>query len=158
MRRTKPTQKKAVGEVSFKSDEPVQELDETVFLFSVNLNNRDKDSCQVDLELNSKLTNFKIDTGADITVISEVTYNSLLPMPPLQSSKAVPCSPGGAVHCVGEIKAVLSYKSVNYPVRVFVLRGENVSCLLAGELSCKMGLVKRVHEITDHKCLETLGY
>ena len=130
MCRTKPTQKKAVGEVSFKSDKPVQELDETFFLVSANLNNRDKDSWQVDLELNGKLTNFKIDTGADITVISEATYNSLLPMPPPQSSTVVLCSPRGAVNCVGKIKAVLSYKSVNYPIRIFVLRGENISCLL----------------------------
>lgn len=46
--RTKPTQKKAVGEVSYKScPDPVQESDETFFLGSVNLNNRDKDPWQV---------------------------------------------------------------------------------------------------------------
>ena len=150
-------QKKAVGEVSRKLDTPAQEWDETFFLGSVKSNNIDENDWQVELELNGKPTKFKIDTAADITVISEVTYNSLVPILPLQSSTAVLCSPGGTVTCNGEIKAVLSYKSVDYSVCIFVVRGENVNCLLGRELSCKMGLVKRVREITDHNVFGDIG-
>ena len=60
----------------------------------------------------------------------------------LQSSTAVLCSPGGTVTWYDEIKAFLSYKSVDYSVRIFVVCGENVNCMLGRELSCKMGLVK----------------
>ena len=83
--RTKAVQKKAVGEVSWKLDTPARELDETFFLGSVKSNNSDENDWQVELELNGKPTKFKIDTGADITVISEATYNNLVPTPPLQS-------------------------------------------------------------------------
>ena len=41
--------------------------------------NGKKDPWEVELELNGKLTKFKIDTGADITVIPEAVYSSLVP-------------------------------------------------------------------------------
>ena len=94
-------QKKAVGELLRKSDEPVQQWDETFFLGSVNSSDRDKDPWEIKLKLNGKPMKFKIDTGADITVISEATYDSLLPVPPFLSSTAVLCSPGGIVACIG---------------------------------------------------------
>lgn len=61
---------------------------------------------------------------------------------------------------LGKLKQ--SYKSVNYPVRIFVVRGENkfcrkFNCLLARELSCKIGLVEKVHEITDHEVFGDIG-
>ena len=107
--------------------------------------------------MNGKLTKFKIDTGADITVIPEAVYNSLVPRPLLQLTTAILCSPGGTITCIGEITVVLSYKSVNYSVRIFVVRGENVNCLLGREHSCQMGLVKRVCEITDHDVFGDIG-
>ena len=155
--RTKTMQRKAVGEVLRKLDDDVQEWDETFFLGLVMSSNREKDPWQVELELNGKLTKFKIDTGADITVILEAVYNSLVPRPPLQLTTAVLCSPGGTVTCIGEISVVLSYKSVNYSVRIFVVRGEDVNCLLGREHSCQMGLVKRVREITDHNVFGDIG-
>ena len=79
-----------VGEVLRKLDDDVQEWDETFFLGSVMSSNGEKDPWQVELELNGKLTKFKIDTGADITVIPEAVYNSLGPRPPLQLAVADP--------------------------------------------------------------------
>ena len=139
---TKTMQKKAVGEVLRKLDDDVQEWDETFFLGSVMSSNGEKDPWLVELELNGKLTKFKIDTGAYITVIPEAVYNSLVPRLRLQLTTAVLCSPGGTVTCIGEIPVVLSYKSVNYSVRIFVVRGENVNCLLGREHSCQMGLLR----------------
>jgi hypothetical protein len=49
--RTKTVQRKAVGEISKTSDELVREWDETFFLCSVMLCNRDKDPWQVDLKV-----------------------------------------------------------------------------------------------------------
>ena len=61
-------QRKAVGEVLRKLDDDVQEWDETFFLGTVMSSNGEKDPWQVELELNGKLTKFKIDTGADTIV------------------------------------------------------------------------------------------
>jgi hypothetical protein len=121
--------------------------------------NRDKDPWQVDLKLDGQPTEFKIDTGADVTVIPEATYSNLVPRPPLQSTTAVLQGPGGKIACICEITAILSYKLVDYSVRIFVVRGESVNCLLSRELSTQMamGLVKRVHEITDHSVLGDMG-
>ncbi|CAB4017360.1 Retrovirus-related Pol poly from transposon [Paramuricea clavata] len=155
--RTKTVQRKAVGEISKKSDELVREWDETFFLGSVMSCNRDKDPWQVDLKLNGQPTKFNIDTGADITVIQEAIYSNLVPRPLLQSTTAVLQGPGGIIACIGEITAIFSYKLVEYSVRIVVVREENVNCLLGRELSTQMGLVKRVHEITDHSVFGDIG-
>ena len=84
--------------------------------------NRDKDPWQVDLKLDGQPTEFKIDTGADVTVIPEATYSNLVPRPPLQSTTAVLQGPGGKIACICEITAILSYKLVDYSVRIFVVR------------------------------------
>lgn len=110
--RTKTMQGRAVGEVSeFKPEGNVQKWSETFFLGSVMSTNSDKEHWQVKLKLNGKLTSFKIDTGADITVIPEATYNSLSQRPPLKPTTAVLCSPGGTIMCVGEFIGNLSYKA-----------------------------------------------
>ena len=46
---------------------------------------------------------------------------------------------------------------MNYSVRIFVVRGENVNCLLGREHSCQMGLVKRVCEITNNNVFGGIG-
>ena len=62
--------------------------------------NQDKDPWQVELKLNGQPTKFKIDTGADITVIPEATYSNLVPRSPLQSTTAVLQGPGAIIACL----------------------------------------------------------
>ena len=100
--RTKTVQRKAVGEISKKSDELVRDWDETFILGSVMSCNRDKDPWQVDLKLNGQPTKFKIDTGADITVIPEAIYGNLVLRSPLQSTTDVLHGPGGIIACIGQ--------------------------------------------------------
>ena len=80
--------------------------------------------------MNGQPTKFKIDTGADITVIPEAIYSNLVPRPPLQSTTDILQGPVGIIACIGEITAILSYKLMEYSVRIFVVRGDNVNCLL----------------------------
>ena len=42
--------------------------------------------------------------GADVSVMSLQTYNSMSPKPPLQKAVAVLHSPGGALDCKGKIE------------------------------------------------------
>lgn len=48
--------------------------------------------------------NFKIDSGADATVISEASYNSLENKPELGNTNVILRSTGGVLQCVGQMK------------------------------------------------------
>ncbi|KAL5017318.1 hypothetical protein ScPMuIL_006907 [Solemya velum] len=79
-----------------------QESDDTFFLRSVT--NCDDQSKAWDVKLkvcNQNLT-FKIDTGADRSIITESTYNSLSPKPKLSSVTSQLQSPGGILKCEGD--------------------------------------------------------
>ena len=50
---------------------------------------------RIGLRINNKLIGFKIDTGADITIISEEMFESLPSRPKLEPSNVELSSPGG---------------------------------------------------------------
>lgn len=93
---------------------------------------------------------FKIDSGADTSVISEATYETLQNKPKLSTVKNILQSPGGVVATRGQflakIKAHVNGQLQNCCFRVVVVRtnGEN---LLSRTVATKLGLIKRIEEI-----------
>ncbi|GFS12539.1 transposon Ty3-G Gag-Pol polyprotein [Elysia marginata] len=51
---------------------------------------------------------FKIDTGADVTVISRKNYDNFIYKPALQTTKIRLNSPGGPIKCLGKFQALIS--------------------------------------------------
>jgi hypothetical protein len=88
---------------------------------------------------------FKIDTGADITVMDEATYRSLPSKPPISPTTAQLMSPGGAVHSIGEFYATTTFRGNQYCFKVIVVPGG--SRLLSRSVATRMGLVVRSEEI-----------
>ena len=58
----------------------------------------------------STLVDFKIDTGADVSIIREETYHSLIPKRPLEPADIPLDSPGGELRCIGQIQSTATYK------------------------------------------------
>ncbi|EDO38514.1 predicted protein [Nematostella vectensis] len=106
-----------------------------------------KNPWTVDLLINQKPVNFKVDTGADITVLSESTYNHLPNPPKLEPERADISSPGGKLICKGQFLTGAQLNGEAYQVKMFVIAGEQVNNLLGRETACKMGLVQRVGEV-----------
>ena len=76
----------------------------------------DETEWYIDLDVNSDPINFKIDSGADVTVISEDIYRR---MPNRMPSKVVLNSPGGQLSNLGQFVArtrvrnsIISFKSL----------------------------------------------
>ena len=69
----------------------------------------------------------KIDTGADISVISENTFSSLKFKPKLSNVNANFESPGGKLHCVLYTTTV---KDKQFRMMLFVVAGPTVNNLL----------------------------
>ena len=77
----------------------------------------------VDLTLNGYLVQFKIDTGADITVIRETEYNGAQDGP-LQSSKTTLNGPSQTpLEVLGKCQANLRHNDRETQDGVFVIKG-----------------------------------
>lgn len=110
------------------------------------------DAWTVKLPILGVLVNFKIDTGADTSVISEKTF-SLMNKPKLRKFETVLDSPGGRLSCLGYFIANAKQKQKQFRFKVHVLSGDG-SHLLGRNVAVAMGLVKRIAEIKQQKALQ----
>ena len=94
------------------------------------------------------LVSFKIDTGADITVISKNVYNSLQNRPPLMVNKTVLNSPGGKLPVLGSFRGDILKDDEHYTFQVFVIDSTLKNNLLSRSVSRKLGLVCRADEVS----------
>ncbi|XP_064476419.1 uncharacterized protein LOC135390594 [Ornithodoros turicata] len=89
---------------------------------------------------------FKVDTGADVTVVSEETYRTYLSTIPLNKPSTILKGPNRSkLQVLGVIKAELEYRLKKLSTDVFVIRGLEEP-LLSSEASEALGLVKRLFE------------
>ena len=104
--RSRACKKKAVSEMQ-------AEQSEEYHLFSVT-NSSNEAPWRVSVKMNGtdRGTSFKIDTGADVSVMSLQTYNNMSPKPPLQKTAAVMRSPAGTLDCKGKIEVTARVKGV----------------------------------------------
>lgn len=96
----------------------------------------------VQLHADSTPVEFKIDTGADVTVISEDTFHTLAPERRLEPPDIPLDSPGGELLCLGRFDATIKHKGRGYTFTAYVVRGHRVNNLLSRTLSVKMNLVR----------------
>lgn len=96
---------------------------------------------------------FRIDTGADVTVMNLKTFRKLKPKQKLVCSSGPLDSPGGALNIVGQFTASTLHKQKRYIFTIYVVQGHTVSNLLGRETAVEMGLVKRVQQVkrTEHQ-------
>ena len=87
-----------------------------------------------------------IDTGADVTVISEETWLAMRNKPQLQPTTVNLNSVGGQVNACGIFNATTRHKQTVYRFDVIVISG-NASNLLARYAAVNMGLIKRLDQI-----------
>jgi len=90
---------------------------------------------------------FKIDTGADITVISDKTYSALKDKPPLQASSAMLQSPGGRLTVKGSFTGDIYRKDMHFRCQVIVVADDLKCNLLSRGVSQKIGVVRRTDAI-----------
>ena len=97
--------------------------------------------------INGQKSQFKIDTGADVSIISLSQYNKLVPKPTLNRTRAVLKSPGGVMKCHGQfVTHVRQENDRQYAVRLFIVDADTENLLGRSEAS-DLNLVKRVQNI-----------
>ncbi|XP_005092519.1 uncharacterized protein K02A2.6-like [Aplysia californica] len=96
----------------------------------------------VTLNLGGRATSFKIDTGANVSIMSKADYNRLSPRPKLKTTSAVLRSPGGVIRSVGEFIATTQHNNRNFAFRVFILNNDT-DCLLSCDTAVCLGLISQ---------------
>ncbi|KAK3795957.1 hypothetical protein RRG08_042951 [Elysia crispata] len=102
----------------------------------------------VDINQCGLSTIFKIDTGADVSVVSRNIYQKLCPKPKLTRSNAILRGPGGLIHHQGEFQACFSHRSTSVNARCFVI--DSSENLLSRDIARKLQLVQRINSIRKH--------
>ncbi len=117
------------------------------FLGSVS-DDANEDEWHVKLSMQGTAVEFKIDTGADITVMSEQTFLKLPCRPHLTKTLADIRSPGGKLDCIGKFLACTERKGQNVSFWTYVVKGPYTNNLLSRKTACEMKLVSRVDSIS----------
>ena len=113
----------------------------------------------MELPVNDSIVEFKIDTGADITVMSQTAFDRLPQSPRLVTTQKIPLvtSPGGKVQCIGKFLARTRFKGQNYRYWVTVIKGPYAHNLLGGTVARRMGLVKRINGVDTNMLADVYG-
>jgi hypothetical protein len=106
---------------------------------------RDDPWCVV-VGINNAPTEFKIDTGADVSVMTYSEYCLLPVRPRLLPVQARLMSPGGPIHSVGAFLGQITYRNRRCTERVIVAKYDGRN-LLSRQASVDLNLVRRVSNI-----------
>lgn len=99
------------------------------------------------IRIGSQDISFKLDTGADVSVISRDTYKSLTPKPTLYNTNAVLQSPDGKLVCLRTFKTnVKTSKCVTESLEIFVIECKTDN-LLSREAATHFDFVKCLDEV-----------
>lgn len=114
--------------------------DEHFFIGSTETNNGKQSPWRVDLFIEGTEINWKIDTGADVNVISKTTWQRI-GEPQLSSCKGVTLqSPGGQVKTLGRFQTCFDK---NFQTTIYVIDNPTDN-LLSRSTASRMNLVKRI--------------
>lgn len=135
------------GKVQAKVYEVLEEEAPALFLDSVSCSDAAEPAWRKTIMTQGGPIDFKLDSGADVTVISEATLKKLQPMPNLETVQTKLMSPGGPLPCKGQFMADAEVKQKRYRFRVLVTEGSTTDNLLSRGAAVRMGLIRRIDEI-----------
>ena len=120
-----------------------EELESDFRNFSVDSVDIDEKPWRVNLKIRDHPVDFKIDTGADVNIISKAQYEKL-PVGPLQITPIIFNSPGGTIKPLEFFTANLKNKKKKKTVKIYVLDNNVDVDLLSRGTANFLNLVKRV--------------
>ena len=90
---------------------------------------------------------FKIDTGADFTIITKKTWLAMKNKPRLEPTAVRLNSVGGQLKAFGQFMAVTKHRNTVYRFNVIVIEGEKITNLLSRDVVADMGHVCRLEQV-----------
>ena len=128
------------------------QAEETEEYFSFLSNNTSNEApWRVSVKLNGadRGTSFKIDTGADVSVMPLQTYKNMSPRPLLQKTGTALRSSGGTLACGGKIRVSAKVNGKDFSLQIFVINSTVTENLPGREAATRMGLITRVDTVDE---------
>ena len=147
---------KNVSEISRQNMETDSSEEDTYFLGTVNTPTTQNNPWVTNLNLNETSVSFKIDSGADVTVIPYKVYQTMRqPIPLLQTKKLLmgPCNHKLLVK--GTFKMQLHHNNYVTEEEIFVVDGLE-RALLGREAAHRLNLINRIEFINSPQTKETI--
>ena len=151
-----PTKTARVYDCGYEEDQYEEESEEQYveegnFVWCNTANDNLKPNSSQELQVcDSGSITFKLDTGADTSVISKTRYNNLPNKPPLQKSTTDILGLGGQpIHPIGCVKLPARWKNKNYTISCEVLNAKVPSLLCLSDCM-KMNLIQLVNSNTEN--------
>ena len=140
---------KHLSEVSCKNMQQHESSEEEFFIGTIT-GIKDDSRWFVNLQVNGYDVKFKIDSGADVSVMSSSTYESMLDAPMLRPTSHRLKGVNGALKCRGIFSSNTKYQGQVYTFDMYVTDSENN--LLSRTMAEKMNLIKlNVQEVQEGK-------
>ena len=136
---------KKVNEVLTDDDMEELFLGEVIDAVEANQSN----SWKADIAINDKIIKFKIDSGADVSVLPHDVYNKLKKQTELElepTNKVLLGSCNYKLNCIGKFKAKLSTNHKSVDTEVFVVKGLQRP-LLSRQVSQSLNLINKIDAI-----------
>jgi transposase InsO family protein len=123
--------------------------EEGYFLGALNTVQSDEGPWMAKLPIQDTIVQFKVDSGADVSVISEQTYKMIKPKPALEPTRDVLKSVSGKVPCMGTFMTETKLPSgQRYKFRIYVIpKGSN---LLSRAIAKQMNIIQ-FNEVNELK-------
>ena len=147
---------KNISEISRQNMETDSSEEDTYFLGTVNTPTTQNNTWVTNLNLNETSVSFKIDSGADVTVIPYKVYQTMRqPIPLLQTKKLLmgPCNHKLLVK--GTFKMQLHHNNYVTEEEIFVVDGLE-RALLGREAAHRLNLINRIEFINSPQTKETI--
>ena len=90
---------------------------------------------------------FKIESGADVTIITKKTWLAMKDKPRLEPTAVRLNSVGGQLKAFGQFMAVTKHRITVCRFNVIVIEGEKMTNLLSRDVAADMGLVCRLEQV-----------
>ena len=137
-----------VGDIESDRTKPqVETCQSTAFLSVVDCTEK-KDAWFVTLKVKRMRLRFKIDIGADVTIIKKKTWLAMKDKQRLEPTAVRLNSVGGQLKAFGQFSSITKQRNTVYRFNVIVIEGEKITNLLSRDVASNMGLVCRL-ELVD---------
>jgi transposase InsO family protein len=141
-----------LGLLSLDSDNNTEQVNTTQSIDSlIEVNDSDEPEWAIRLLVENKHIKFKVDPGADVTLITKDTYESLKPKPKLVNAQNLN-SPGGKVDVLGSFITQVPFRNNMYQFKIHVENGKCRHNLLGRATATRMGLVIKRSDLHVDTC------
>ena len=150
-------------QTGMQSDDQTENNESDIFLGEYK-GNGNRSNCKGDWRVEitigvNDVVTFKVDTGADVSIMNSMTYNNLRNKPPLSAANKQLRSPAGVIALRGKFSTTMKYKGKYETDTIYVLSENNRTMnLLSRQMCDSLNIVKFIGSLRSATANDIFGF